>query len=207
MFTEQQEKWIMRTEELFLRYGIKGLTMDDVARELGISKKTLYQFVENKDDLVMKVVELHIHRDISQCGALLSQASNALDEMFNILEFVTADLERVKTNVLHDMQRYHRDAWERMEQHQRGYILEANRQNLHRGISEGLYRSDLDVEITARLHVAQSFALFDEQLFPRSLAPLDKIFRQYLTLFLYAIVSEKGLAMLRSKLAQLDTSH
>lgn len=66
MFTEQQEKWLKRVEELFFKLGIKSITMDDVARELGISKKTLYSFVESKDDLVSKVMDRHM---ASQCQA------------------------------------------------------------------------------------------------------------------------------------------
>ena len=78
MFTEQQEKWLKRVEDLFLRYGIKSITMDDVARELGISKKTLYQFVDNKDDLVHKMLERHIAEEKTMCDQVCGEAGNAV---------------------------------------------------------------------------------------------------------------------------------
>ncbi|MBL7825786.1 MAG: helix-turn-helix transcriptional regulator, partial [Saprospiraceae bacterium] len=82
MFNEQQEKWLKRTEDLFLRVGIKSVTMDDVARELGISKKTLYTFVESKDDLVKKVLERHIMQEKRDCEVMYERAQNAIQEMF-----------------------------------------------------------------------------------------------------------------------------
>ena len=92
MITEQQAKWLKRTEELFLRYGIKSITMDDVARELGISKKTLYQFVDNKNDLVCKVLEYHVQEEISRDECRHEEASDAIARFvrFKVGETVAA---------------------------------------------------------------------------------------------------------------------
>jgi len=200
MFTEQQDKWLRRTEDLFLRYGIKSLTMDDVARELGISKKTLYQFVESKDDLVMQVVQRHIEeeKDLSNCWQ--RDAENAIAEIFATIKNSQKDLVRIKSNILFDLQKYHRDAWEYMQNYQRGYMHQIVRANLERGIQEGLYRSDFNVDIIAKLHVAESFLLLDESFFPRAQFPLDVIFREYLLYYLHAIVSDRGREILTAKL-------
>lgn len=200
MFEEQQEKWIKRTEEIFLRYGIKSITMDDVARELGISKKTLYQFVESKDDLVNKVVERHIEMEKSMCANQFSLVANAIEEMFIVIEVNAQQMSQMKANIVYDMQKYHREAWEKMESFQHGFLYTVVRANLERGISEGLYRADLEVDITAKLHIAQSFTLFDEKIFPQGQYKRDVLFKEYLTHYLHGIVNDKGREIIKAKL-------
>lgn len=201
MVTEQQEKWLKRTGEMFFRYGIKSLTMDDVARELGISKKTLYTFVENKDDLVCKVIERYIEDDRQLCEVQFKQAANAIEEMFIVIETNAQQMEQMKSNVIFDLQKYHRDAWEKMERFQHGFLYEVVRANLERGVAEGLYRTDFDIDIVTRLHIAASFQLFDESFFPAPSYKKDHVFREYLMHYLHGIVSEKGLKLIKEKLS------
>lgn len=198
-FTEQQEKWLKRVEELFLRFGIKSITMDDVARELGISKKTLYQFVESKDDLVQKMLTRHIEQEKTMCNMLFSAAANALEEMYIVIDGDTQQLKQMKANIIHDLQRYHRDAWEKISEYQRGFLYTVVRNNLERGIREGLYRSDFDVDIVSKLHISGSIQLFNDDIFPHTHYKYDQVFREYMLHYLYGIVSEKGLALLKRK--------
>lgn len=201
MMNEQHEKFLKRSEELFLRYGIKSLTMDDVARELGISKKTLYQFVSNKEDLVRKVVEKNINDDVRNCMAWSGDAEDAVDEILIVLRNVMADIQRMSHNVVYDMQRYHRDAWDLLVEHQRGFVFKLVRDNLDRGIREGLYRSDFNVEIIAKLHIAQTFQFFDENIFPPNEYPRELVFREYILHYLHGLLSDKGRERLHAKLS------
>lgn len=201
MFTEQQEKWLKRVEDLFMRYGIKSITMDDVARELGISKKTLYLFVDNKDDLVNKVLERHIGAEKAICGQMSADTANAIEEMFFVMEANSQQMQQMKANIVHDLQKYHRDAWEKMQDFQRGFLYGVVRSNLERGVREGLYRSDFDIDIVAKLHIATTFQLFDEELFPHLNYAKETVFREHLLHYLYGIVSEKGLQLLKAKLS------
>lgn len=201
MTTETTEAtWIARVESLFLRFGIKSLTMDDVARELGISKKTLYQFVENKDHLVRKVLENHISREKTQCLDMAAQAENAIDEMIFVMDSNSQEFAQMKANVLYDLQKYHRDSWVMIRRFQHDFIYRMVVANLERGKQEGLYRSDFDIDIITRIHLATVFSLFDEELFPSSSVRRDVLFREYMMHYLHGIVSEKGLKFLRSKL-------
>jgi AcrR family transcriptional regulator len=195
---EQQEKWLKRIEEAFLRYGVKSVTMDDVARELGISKKTLYQWVSNKEDLVRRVLAYFMEQEREQCEERKQRASNAVEEIFLVIEASARRMQMMKANVLYDLQKYHREAWERLREYQRGFLYGVVRANLERGMREGLYRSDLNVDIMARLHIATVFQLFDEDLFPRALYPRQELFRHYLTHYLYGIASERGLRLLNN---------
>ena len=200
MFTEQQEKWLKRVEELFFKLGIKSLTMDDVARELGISKKTLYSFVESKDDLVSKVMDRHITHQCKEDEQLHAASSDAVDEMVRVINQIKIEFSQMKPNVVHEMQKYHRDVWERINDFQQTYILNTVRRNIEWGRSEGLYRPDFDQEITARFYIAGAMTIFDERYFPKPPFTYDGLFREYIINYLYSIVSEKGMKILKEKL-------
>src|SRR5688500_15087251 len=198
--TGQDVTWMERVEGLFFRYGIKSLTMDDVAFELGISKKTLYQMVESKDDLVMKVLNHHISREKSNCLDLAAEAANAIDEIFIVLDKNSQDLSQMKTNVIYDLQKYHREAWMMIRNYHYEFVLRNIRDNILRGRKEGLYRDNFDVDIIAKLHLATAFNLFDEQVFPDGSIPRVILFKECMMHFLYGIVSPKGLNYLKKKL-------
>jgi TetR/AcrR family transcriptional regulator, cholesterol catabolism regulator len=206
MFTEQQVKWLHQVTELFMRYGIKSITMDDVARELGISKKTLYQFVENKDDLVMKMLKRHIDLEKTECEVQFTQTSNAIEEIMLVIKNNSTQLQQMKTNIVYDLQRYHRDAWSMMAEYQRGFMYDIVKRNLLRGMEEGLYRREINADILTRIHIASSFQLFDETHFPSSNYSKVSIFREYLIHYLYGIVSEKGRGLLQQYIEQASNN-
>jgi AcrR family transcriptional regulator len=200
MFTEQQEKWLKRVEELFFKLGIKSITMDDVARELGISKKTLYAFVESKDDLVSKVMDRHITAQCSIDELVHAASTDAVDEMVRVIRQIMAEVGQMKPNVVHEMQKYHREVWERVNDFQQGYILNMARQNMEWGRRDGLYRTDFDIEIAARFYIAGAMSIFDERYFPKPPYSFDSLFKEFIINYLYSIVSEKGAKVLKEKL-------
>lgn len=199
--TDQDTAWIERVEHLFFRYGIKSLTMDDVATELGISKKTLYQMVESKDDLVIKVLSHHVLGRKNQFLTQSACAGNAIEEIFCVLESNTLELSQMKTNIINDLQKYHRDAWLMIQKFHYEFVLKMIRENLQRGREEGLYREDFDMDTIAKLHLGTAFLLFDEQLFPESATQRVKLFKEYMMHFLHGIVSPMGLTYLKKKLS------
>jgi len=207
MFTEQQEKWLKRVEELFFKLGIKSLTMDDVARELGISKKTLYSFVESKDDLVSKVMDRHITHQCKEDEALHAESTDAVDEMVRVIKQIMADFGQMKPNVVHEMQKYHRDVWERINDFQQTYILNMVRENIEWGRRDGLYRTDFDLEIAARFYIAGAMSIFDERYFPKPPYTYEGLFREFIINYLYSITSEKGGAILKEKLEAKAALH
>jgi len=175
--------------------------MDDVARELGISKKTLYQFVESKDALVIKVLDQHISREKSERICLAEEATNAIEEIFVIMNCNSQELTQMKTNIINDLQKYHHDAWAMIRNFHYDFVLKVIRDNIKRGRKEGLYREDFDQDIIAKLHLATAFDLFDEQLFPAGSTSKVTLFKEYMMHFLHGIVSAKGLAYLKKKLS------
>jgi TetR/AcrR family transcriptional regulator, cholesterol catabolism regulator len=199
--TGQDVTWIERVEGLFFRYGIKSQTMDDVAFELGISKKTLYQMVESKDDLVLKVLGHHIAREKSNCLNQASNAANAIEEILIVLDKNSQELSQMRTNVINDLQKYHREAWIMIRNYHYEFVFQNIRDNIIRGRKEGLYRENFDVDIISKLHLATAFNVFDEQIFPDGSIPRVVLFKECMMHFLFGIVSPKGLNYLKKKLS------
>ena len=174
--------------------------MEGIARELGISKKTLYQFVTNKNDLVLKVLEYHFSIEKKQDECWAQEAPNALDEVLLMAEASTKELQLMKANFMYDLEKYHPDGWQKVREFQREHMLNTVKQNLERGIREGLYRHDLHPEIIAKMHVASSLSLFDEDWFPLVKFPREKIFKEYILHYLNGILTEEGRKRLKAKL-------
>lgn len=190
--TDAHLKLFKRVEELFFRLGFKALTMDDVARELGISKKTLYQVVENKDDLVKKVIETHLSDDRACHLEIEQTAVDAVDEMLLTERFVLSQVREISPAAVHDLQKYHREAWNLMHEFHQTHALGSIRRNLEWGRREGFYRADFDIEIVARLHVSNINASISQELFPPSQFRLEDVVSQSLHFFLRSILAEKG---------------
>jgi len=138
--SSQETNWLERVETQFMRFGIKSITMDDVAHELGISKKTLYQMVESKDALVIKVLDHHISREKTQCLCMAGDASNAIEEIFIIMDSNSQELAQMKTNIINDLQKYHRDAWVMIRNFQYDFVLKVIRENITRGRNKGNFK-------------------------------------------------------------------
>lgn len=195
-----QIKMLKRVEDLFFRLGIRNLTMDDVARELGISKKTLYLHVENKDDLVKKVVQMSIEEDKAAHETILAEAKNAIDEMLGVARHILVQVRKVKPSLMFELQRHYPDAWAMMDDFHTQNIKIWTKKNIERGISEGNYRPDLNPEIVASLYVAASANICNEQFFPHGKFAFEELIRQFMAYHLAGLCSLKGQKLLVKRL-------
>jgi AcrR family transcriptional regulator len=182
---------------LMMKYGIKSVSMDDLARQLGMSKKTIYQFVENKRDLVNKMVNHAIEDERRQVEAILSNSSDALTEMLTIARFVLAQLRELGPSLVFDMKKYYPREWDIMENHHLHYITQTITNNISRGISEGLYRSEIDPVTIAQLYHAMTHAIVDEELFPLKRFSKTDLYTHMIRYHLHGIVTDKGRAILK----------
>ena len=126
--------------QLFMRLGIKSLTMDEIARQLGISKKTLYKYASDKKELVTKAVQLAIDDEESLLTEMHQANGNAIDKIFAINTMISEKLQSIQPAVIFDMQKYYPEAWAIMEEHKSVFIHNQIKENLAEGINQGLYR-------------------------------------------------------------------
>jgi len=193
---EQKQQILEKAEELYLKIGIKSVSMDDLARSLGISKKTLYQYVENKNDLVLQVMQTHIDEEKKVATEILHSSDNAIDEMLKVAKYVLSQLRKLSPTVVYDLKKYYRNCWEVMEKHNESFVYNYMRSNIERGQKEGIYRKDVNPDIIAKLYVSQNFLIVDEDLFPLKNYDRENLFNQFIMYHIRGIACPKGIEVL-----------
>lgn len=195
---------IAKCSELFLRYGVKNLTMDDIARELGMSKKTIYQYVQNKSDLIKKVMQAHLDKEIATLDEVGKNAQNALEEHVRMLTYMSRELQTFNASVFAELQKYYPDSYALFNEYREKVSLPHILRNLERGIREGLYRDDMNPEIVARIYVYALDILIDQQRFPSRRYHFYTLYMEFVNYHLSGILTDKGQKFLRqSKLLKL----
>jgi len=189
---DQTDRIIEGGEELFLKAGIKSVTMDDIARHLGMSKKTIYQFFKDKNELVIALVKKKLKDDEDQMSAIISRSANVIEEMINMMKCSEDIFSRINPIVIHDMQKYHPDAWKKFQDFKSGVLINTLEELLTKGINQGYIRPDIDVKIIARMRVYQVELGFNTTIFPVSEFSTWKIQYQFLEHFTYGICTLKG---------------
>jgi len=177
--------------------------MDDVAREMGISKKTLYQEVKNKTELVEKVIDFEIEKRTGEFKELDKSKLNAIEELFEVNRQINNVLEKHNPSMHYDLRKYYPDIFKRLHDSKQKRMLESLIKNLEKGKKEGLYRKEIDSEIIARLQVARA-----ENVTESSCVPIkDYISRKFFSeIFIYhirGIANSKGIKFLEENINQL----
>jgi TetR/AcrR family transcriptional regulator, cholesterol catabolism regulator len=191
-----QQVLISRSRELFMKHGLKALTMDDIARELGMSKKTIYQVVDNKSDLIKLALRDYLDEERRNLDIIMQRADNPVEELIQIMEYFLVSVQDLDVSALNEMQKYYPEAWDIYNDYRYNFILGRMVINLQNGIQRGYYRDDLDADIMARLYVAGVEMLVHQELFPAARFTFVNIFREFLEYHLRGIVSNQGLKYL-----------
>ena len=189
----KKEQIIQESLKLFMQYGIRSVSMDDVCRRLGISKKTLYTYVESKGDLVRMVVNAHQADECAIMEKIMEEAEDALIAMVNIGHYIVGLLKKMKPGVIYDLQKYYRNIYESWDADHAKQIHDQLVKNLNLGITQGIYRPDIDVEIIARLYVGKARLTMDEKEFPITEFKQEEVARQHFIYHLYGILTQAGL--------------
>ena len=184
----------------FMRFGIRSVSMDEIASDLGMSKKTLYEHFHTKQKLVEEVSVRFIEMDKMAMCKIRDKASDALDEMVLMARYVIQMLQSVPQTTLHDLKKYYRGCWNHFDQFHRGFIYETILANIERGIQEGVYRENVNPDIIARLYVAKSMLITDQDLFPAHKHSPAVLFKQFIMYHMYGLASSKGLTQLNKYL-------
>lgn len=182
--------------KLFCQRGIKSVSMDDIAQHLSMSKKTIYKWFANKDEVVHFATDQYLGTVKADCKHCQLDAANAIEELLAIMETTRRVFAGIHPAIFHDLQKYHASAWKLWLEFKSHYLLGQIKENLLRGISEGLFRQELDVEVVARLRLAQVEVPFDERLFPRHQFEILPVQLVSLECFMLGIATLKGHKMI-----------
>lgn len=177
---------------LYQRYGIKSVTMDDVARHLGISKKTLYEHFRDKEDLVQAVLMMEYDQHCGFLKVIEGRAFNAVEEMFEVYKMINVMYKDYNPSMVYDVRKYYPGLFFRLKDIRRKMMYESAFNNLIKGMQEGLYRRELDAGIITRLHVFRIEGLFDNDLFSPEEMSSFTIFHEVFVYHVYGILSHDG---------------
>ena len=177
---------------LFKCRGIKSVSMDNIALELGASKKTIYKWFENKDEIVEAALETYLTDMNLHCSQFSNQSANAIEELFNVMGMIRQKMASIHPSIFSDLQKYHPKAYQLWVQHKNQVIYQNIVNNLKRGISEQLYRADLNIEIMARLRLLQTEHGFNPEFFTPGEYDLQQVQLAILEHYMLGITTLKG---------------
>jgi len=187
---------------MFLTLGFKSVTMDDIAAQLGISKKTIYQHFANKNDLV-EATAMYLFDTISAgIDAICKEEKNPIEEFFIIRQFLSRILKNDTVSPDFQFQKYFPNVFTLLRTMQFEKLHGSMLDNLRRGMREGLYRPDIDIEFTARIYFTGLTGIKNTDIFPTEMFAYSKITIQFIEYHLRAIVTDKGLQVLTKTIAE-----
>lgn len=193
--------------ELFMKFGVKSLTMDDISRKLGISKKTLYQFVSDKKDLVKKGMTLCLEEEKDVLTQVSKDSDNAIDELIGFTRFVNSRLSDLHASVIYDIKKYHQESWFMIEDHKKNFVRNSILKNSKRGIEEGLYRENLNPEIITSMYMLMMEGMFNaEENFGKGI-PLEGLHLEMIRYHVRGVANTKGIEKLKETLKKEENNH
>jgi TetR/AcrR family transcriptional regulator, cholesterol catabolism regulator len=183
--------------KLLMRNGIKSMTMDDIAKGLGVSKKTLYKHFSDKSDVVFKTLDFYLNRDMKEQDEILNSEANAIDQLLEIMKHASDKIMDVHPSIHYDLEKYYPESWQLFQNYKFGYLFNKVYENLLKGIDEGLYRKNLNPAIIAKLHISRIDVFFDPSVFPEM--NFAQVLVEAIHYHLRGIASEKGNEYLAEK--------
>lgn len=189
---DNKEKILKGAEDLFMKYGVRSISMDDIARHLSVSKKTLYQHFADKEELVTMVSRSHLERNTKEFENIHSNASNPVEELARISVCMKKNMEGMNPALLFDLQKFHPKAWSEWISFKNKYIRESVVRNLKQGIQDGYIRPEVDPEIMAIVRIELIQFAFNLDFFPRERFNLAEVQGQIFDHFVFGLVTEKG---------------
>ncbi len=186
-------------ERAFDKFGVRAVSMDDLATQLGVSKKTLYRYFKDKADLVLQVFDQACSRQTKRTEELSEGGFNAIDAVISVMEYFQTELRHMHPSMLFDLQKYYPEAMARLHIHKmdamQGYLI----RNIERGQSEGLFRADCDAKLISRLHMSMVHTMTDPATIEEFGRPLSELQIELHTYHLRGIATDKGIAYLRQR--------
>lgn len=184
---------------LFRKFGIRSISMDEIAAELGMSKKTIYQYVENKTGLVEKVLE-HYTLNSNACIDEIAGNMNAIDVLMQVSEKVSEEISNSNPIMLFDLQKYYPSLHRNFVAKKKEHVYQRIKENMEQGMKEGIYREGLDVELIAKLYVEKLLGVHNPEFLSSMEFTQEKIFKVMFENHIRGIANAKGLAYFENKI-------
>jgi AcrR family transcriptional regulator len=186
------ERIKQKAHDLVMQYGIRTVSMDDIAGALGMSKKTIYHYFADKDELVEAIIADKIKHSQDACLQDKNQAKDAIHEVFLAIEMMQEMFQNMNPAVVFDMEKFHPKAYAHFTEHKYNFLYKVLKENIERGIKEELYRTDVDADIVVKARLENLMLSFNQKIFPKNKYSLVHVETQLTEFFLFGLASQKG---------------
>ncbi|HSY77159.1 MAG TPA: TetR/AcrR family transcriptional regulator [Bacteroidia bacterium] len=187
-----QQQILKGAEELFFRYGLKSITMDDIAKHLGMSKRTIYENYPTKDSIISALLTAHRESTITDIESHRKSAKNAVEEIILTMQHLKSMSDMMNPRLLFELKKFHPKVWGEFLDMKQNIIMQCVADNIKWGIKQSIYRKELDVETLARLRVEQLELAWNPEVFPSAQYDITKVQLIFIDHFLYGLVNAKG---------------
>ncbi|MDA7803022.1 TetR/AcrR family transcriptional regulator [Crocinitomix sp.] len=200
---EKKVEIIKSALEVYMKFGIKSVTMDEMARQLGISKKTLYLHVKDKNELVEECLLSAQCSDSEGMSEIFEKKLGAIEELLEVGRYLVKTLGSIHPSIFFDLSKYHPSALKLMHNYKNQAVKGMLVANLEKGIKQEVYRKNLNPDIMSRLHLAAMDGIMSGDIVPIDQYRIDEVYSEYFRYHIRGIASEKGLEHL-TELIQKD---
>lgn len=183
---------------MFLTLGFKSVTMDDIAQQLGMSKKTLYAHFPNKQTLVKNCVFHFFDYVTGEISKISEQASNPIEELYEIKMFMMRQIKNEKISPQFQLKKFYPEIFVELQEKQMTFMVERMSNSIKKGVDLGLFRSNLNIPFTARLYFNGMMGIKDQRLFPAELFQHSQLMTDYLEYHVRALCTDSGIAIFNS---------
>lgn len=195
---EVQERILRTAAKLFMELGVRSVSMDDVAKSLSMSKKTIYKHYQDKDQLVFDTISMHISEMENNISQIMSSEANPVLQIAKIADFVLEMNKNVHPSVLFDLQKFYPESYTHLIEHRNRFALQSVNQNLQKGIESGLFRVDMHRGRVARIYMCLIFSMFQNTLFDgEEIRNFREEYIETIKYHLHAVTTEKGKNLFR----------
>lgn len=195
---------LMKVKDLFLEFGLRSLSMDDISRKLVISKKTLYQYVSSKEDLVEKIFQLAEYESDKFYNTPCPEGLNAIDVLLEASRFVSKEMKRFNPVITFDLMKYYPTIFNNHLNAKRELVYSKIFENIHQGIAEEIYRENLNADMIAKIYVNNLVSMHQAEFLVRNNITFAMVFEVMFENHIRAIANRKGLDYFESRKDSLD---
>ncbi|MEM7548699.1 MAG: TetR/AcrR family transcriptional regulator [Bacteroidota bacterium] len=192
---EIKESIIQTADRLFMAYGFKRITMDEIASELGISKKTIYQYFKDKKEVVYEVTKASLEEEKNIIEETTQRSENAIEELFLISQRIRQKHLQMNPYILSDLRKYYHNAWQLFLNFKKEMFHDCIKNLIDKGIKEGYFRPEINSEILTVMRLEQAQMVFDTELFHPEKFEFKEVQIQLLDHFVHGILTDSGRAL------------
>lgn len=189
---EMKDRIQQKANDLFRRYGVKSITMDEIAAQLGASKKTIYMYFSDKEELVEAVVKQTIEFAQQTCEENRNKSKDAIDELFQAMDFVQQIFSGMNPAMMYDLEKFHPRSYSIFLDYKNKFLFDIIKTNLKRGITEEFYRPEINIDIIAKFRLEAMMIAFNQDVYPASKFNLVDLHTTIIEHFLFGVASLKG---------------